>query len=70
MRLVQNVKNGPILTKSPWFFSQNWTIFDPTKISKLNTLFERPYIFIVLFSTLLCITLYTYMYTHMYRDTH
>ena len=24
-------------------FSQNWTIFDPTKKSKLNTWFERSY---------------------------
>ena len=47
MCLAQNIKNGLILTKSPTyiscFFPQNWTIFDPTKMSKLNTQFERPY---------------------------
>ena len=47
MYLVPNVKNAPILTKSPTyslcFFLKMGPFLIQQKISKLNTQFERPY---------------------------
>ncbi len=40
LKMAQFLQNHPLTVHG---FSQNWPIFEPTKISKLNTQLERPY---------------------------